>query len=207
MNISEAKSYLNENYIRLDFELIDEHSNEFFLARDNCRLHIDENDIATYAETSEELANFEVQPNSCSIVSQNYREQLIQPLDFYRPPFFLHPNREEIITFGKPNDQEPYIELSHPTPTYLNKFRFDENLLEWSLFYLKRKRMKDGDFIKFHDIAPRLTTIKSYNLNSTSIDKALENSDKLFYTALFELSYLRNINITDLHGIQSTLTF
>lgn len=193
MDFDEARKELLTAYESLEFRVVDPHARELLLQNDACRLRLCDADIEEYAALTEIRASLTQAPNACSVVSLKYREQLIRPLDTLRlSPMFMIRGAETYL-FGSRDGFEPYLEIGPATPHFIQRLRFDADLVD---HVTRRFRMRrPGEYADHSELFSRMITIRVHRLDAKSLAQATEASDRLIDAAFFELSYLKGIAV------------
>ena len=189
MTFEEAKEELKQGYIKVGFELVDEHGEELFFHFRSEQFKISKHDIDEYLHFFPKKADFETQPSECSIVSKNYREQIISS---------LHPRKSTILRFqnhqfGVQNGENLYVEVGECSDTFVNYFRFQEQYLEFyadSMRFRARNRNRET-FAEIKDCLYRPLTIKVFNLKESNIKTSIQKSSDIIESCIFTLSSLR----------------
>ncbi|ACK68284.1 hypothetical protein PCC8801_4362 [Rippkaea orientalis PCC 8801] len=193
MEFNEAKEALKEGYIKAGLEISDEHEKELYFkvpSNEQVKIKISEKDIQEYAEFEDLRSSFKIEPVKCSMCSSNYREQVV------KRSYDLFKNEKRSFSFGESHETNLYVEISTASPNFVNFFRFQESYLKKCLEKiespLKISINKNGQFL---NIVYKPQTIKIYNIQESSIDKAIERSNSVIDSCLFELSYLKDVTL------------
>jgi hypothetical protein len=190
MTFNEAKEELKQGYISANLELVDEHAEVLFFNFRSDQFRISKTDIQEYAEFANLKADFETHPCECSIVSKNYREQIISNL---HPRARMLGSRFWNYHFGVQDNENIYVEVGQCSDTFVNFFRFQEQYLEMCLDgpMRFRARNRNGEpFAEIKDSLYRPLTIKVYNLKEASIKAAIQKSNDIIESCIFTLSSL-----------------
>ena len=195
MTFEEAKHKLRDEYIKVGFTLTDEHDEELFFKYNEKDFKIDKDEIVAFQTITNNKAEYETHPSECSIVSKNYREQII---NYLHPRSRFMPPRYRQIFFGENNGTSIYIEISQASNTFINYFRFNEQYLEicldgplrWGARYREHESFALVGESLFHPM-----TIKVYNINESSIKLALSKSSDIIDSCIFTLSTLKELPI------------
>lgn len=198
MDFQQAKEKLKDFYRNLGLELVDEHQNELFFRHERgvTSFHIGEQEISDFMECENIRPSFQVKPVECSICSIQYREHPVNFSEYDRRRMF--PFRERPYTFGAQVENALYAEISMASNLFVNYFRVDETIAQFSLERMRRPPVRDNrhNFIEMYDVLYRPLTIRVNNINAASIDNALKKSTSVIDNCLFELSYLKDITLS-----------
>lgn len=192
MDFDRAKKALLDGYIVAGMDLVEEQERGFILRYSNSTFSVCEEDIQSYAESEALRTSAQITPAECGLLSTDYREQIVQPLD---PIRWRHlPPLEMGFVFGAPDDDNLYVTIGAPSDDFLNYFRFDPAYLEICLERMQRA----PDSEKPLDIRQgfyRLPTVQVHNIAEKTIDNALKSSQQVIDYCLFELSYLKGLPV------------
>ena len=200
MEFEKAKAVLKDGYINAGLELVDEHTHELFFEssrREDGKIRISQEEIAEYAEFEQLRSGFKAKPVECSMCSSTYREHIVDfsaELD-RRRSFFL---RERLFTFGEKDENALYAEVGQASMLFINFFRFDEAYLQTCTERIQRSGIKRGTNVSLdmRDLLYKPITARVHNIQATSIEAALEHSNSVIDSCLFELSYLNGLPLT-----------
>jgi hypothetical protein len=195
MDFNEAKLFLRDEYIKNGFELVKEDAISIVLKYDNYYYKIIEEDIKKYADFKSKGNNFKKNPNECSLMTDNYREQVIYNLGdkhfllFYTKYQFVDVENSKIMA-----------EVSSASEDFINEFRLDREFLKSSIAVLEKDFFKTflsqntnemfAKDIRSEFKAP--VTIKIFNINKSDENK-ITHSDKIINSCLFSLAYFENL--------------
>jgi hypothetical protein len=193
----QAKEELKSFYIGNGFRLFDEHAKELFFAAgvdDQTRFKIPESEIEDYRSIAEEPASFQITPVATSLVGPQYREQLVDLVGPSRT--FLGFLRRQIIQFKTIDGSgSELIEIGPPSSKYLAIFRCKKELASFFHTRLSRfPRLEYDNIPTMRDVFDRFLTIKMHATSGLT-NELMDETTSLFQTALFDLSYLRNIHL------------
>lgn len=191
MTFEEAKEELKQGYIKVNLELTDEHAEELFFNFRSDQFKISKADIEEYNQFATQKSDFETQPSECSIVSKNYREQIIANL---HPRARMMGPRFWNFHFGVQDGESLYVEVGQCSDTFVNYFRLQEQYLEMCTDgpMRFRARTRNGEtFAELKDCLYRPLTIKVFNLKEASIKAATQKSNDIIENCIFTLSSLR----------------
>lgn len=198
MDFEQAKQKLKEFYINLSLELVDEHQNELFFRHERARtsFHIGEQEISDFMQCENVRDTFQVVPVECSICSTQYREHVVNFADYDRRR--LYPYRELNNIFGMQSENALYVEISTASNLFVNYFRIDDTIAQYSLERMRRPYLRDNrnSFTEMFETLYKPLTIKVNNLGASSIEGALKKSAPIIDNCLFELSYLKDITLS-----------
>ena len=191
MQFDEAKTEIRTAYERLGFAVVDEHSEELFLERQDGKLKVGRAEIEQYADLEPTRAALRQAPNACSVTSIDYREQLVRLLDPLRGPYGFLARKPYI--FGDRDGAEPFLVVGAATSEFVHRLRFDSDLVT----YILRLRRAWGreEFNDYPKLASRLLTIRVHRLGASSIEDAGAASDGLIDGALFAFAYLKGVSV------------
>lgn len=181
MDFDEAKKIFKDHYSKAGFKLVDERPNELFFKYSGVTLRISEDDIMDYADSEDFRSTLETCPVECSMCSPTYREQMVYPLNTR----FSFPMNE--FVFGDSSGDDLYVEIGLATMQFVNYFRFDKTILQ-----LCQEKIGIVPSLDIQHLY-RPPTIRVYNINEPSVEKALKRSNDIISSCLFRLSYLKNI--------------
>lgn len=194
MEFNEAKEALKEGYIKAGLEISDEQEKELYFkvpSNEQVKIKISEKDIQEYAEFEDLRSSFKIEPVKCSMCSSNYREQVV------KRSYDLFKNEKRSFSFGESHETNLYVEISTASSNFVNFFRFEKPYLQKCLEKIESplNKLKNHRNGKFLDIVYKPQTIKIYNIQESSIDKAIERSNSVIDSCLFELSYLKDVTL------------
>lgn len=195
MTVQEAKEALKENYVKAGLVLENETLDTlFFNHGEEGRLKISKKDIEDYKDYINSKKKYNNKPDECSILNKEYREQIVNDLNF-KARFF---RRRKPIEFGDSTGKETYLEISPASDDFLNFFRFQEQYLQLCLPRLAwtgnvGEDGEDDDYEELFENLYRPNTIKVFNLKEKNIDSAISKSSDLIDRCLFSASSLREI--------------
>ena len=195
MTVQEAKEALKENYIKAGLVLENETLDTlFFNHGEEGRLKISKKDIEDYKDYINSKKKYNNKPDECSILNKEYREQIVNDLNF-KARFF---RRRKPIEFGDSTGKETYLEISPASDDFLNFFRFQEQYLQLCLPRLAWTGNvgEDGEDDEYEELFENLyrpNTIKVFNIKEKNIDSAISKSSDLIDRCLFSASSLREI--------------
>lgn len=189
MTYEEAKAQLIEGYAALNISFVSEADGSVCFQRGNREYSLSGDRIRLYAENLSQAHEYEAKPNRCSIVSNSYREQAIQPLNLlqFRPHVFRDGRR---FTFGESSSANLRVEISAPSSRFTDHFRFDEGYIETTRLHFPILRDRPMDL---GDLTARYPTIKVFNLDAPTRETALTTSQQMIEACLFELTYLKDM--------------
>lgn len=191
MTFEQAKEELKQGYLKVNLELIDENNEELFFNFRSDQFKISKADIEEYTQFAAQKSNFETQPSECSIVSKNYREQIIANL---HPKARIMGPRFWNFHFGVQDGENIYVEVGQCSDIFVNYFRLQEQYLDMCTDSLMRfrARTKNGEtFAELKECLYRPLTIKVFNLKESSIKSATQKSNDIIENCIFTLSSLR----------------
>lgn len=192
MEFEQAKNALRDGYVVAGMEVVDEGERQLILRYQNSTFLVSEEDIEEYAESEHLRLTATIAPGECGLVSADYREQVVQPLD---PIRWRHlPPLEMGFVFGSPDEDDLYVTIGAPSAEFLNYFRFDPVYLEICLERMQRA----PDSEKPLDIRQgfyRLPTVQVHNINEKDSEAALKRSSSVIEYCFFELSYLKQLPV------------
>lgn len=202
MNIDEAKAIFKTKYVSQRFDLADEHPAElYFKFRSGELIKVSQDDLEAYINFESRRHEFSIVPNECSILSTNYREQVLAMAGTYYGVY--SGLRNSGFTFGEVNDGAPYCKISPASSDFVNFFRFQQGYLDISLqrMFMRgggrpRDEREEREERELVEQLYRPITIKIYNLAAHSSEHALEVSSNLIEGCLFSLSYLKEITLS-----------
>lgn len=195
MTFEEAKEQLKQGYINANLELIDEHAEELYFNFRSDQFKISKSDIEEFAEFDNQKSEFETQPCECSVVSKNYREQIISGL---HPRARMMGPRFWNYHFGVQGGENIYVEVGQCSDSFVNYFRFQEQYVDLCTDgpLRFRARNRNGEtFAELKECLYRPLTIKIFNLKETSIKTAIQKSTDIIESCIFVLSSLKEYPI------------
>lgn len=194
MNFQETIDFFKEQYSK-HLTFTEENEGGLIFEKQGTFFKIEPDDIRGYSDFVVLKSTFGALPNICSIVSNNYREQIIDFTSQYQKRLYGPLSLRRIFTFGEKNPDTIYAEISPASAEFINYNRFGEDYIEfcndrWSRrFYQEQGK----DFIDMRETFYRPTTIKVFNLKQSTIDKSVEISNNVINSCLFALSSIRGI--------------
>jgi hypothetical protein len=195
MSLAEAKQTLRQGYAQAGFEILDENQHgEIVLRHPHARmrdvlLKITVEDMEEYAVFSQLRANYDNAPTATSLCSATYREHLLTSLDATVQEYELR----DFVFRGR-HDDSPVVEIDVVSEIFTNYFRFTPGFLQLCLdrLYLMpdfKRRESQQNPIDIRDILARPLSIRVTNLQSSSVQRAVEDSNALIEGAIFTLAY------------------
>jgi hypothetical protein len=187
MTFEDAKKELKQGYLNIKFELADEHAEELFFKYRDDMYKINKTDIDEYLNFLQSKSEFDKAPSECSLVSKNYREQIISHL---HPRARMMPPRS--YQLGEKDEENTYVEIGPSSEIFTNYFRFQEQYVEIFSERLHRFRGRSSEnFQEMKDALYRPLTIKVYNIKETSIKGAIQKSNEIIDNCIFIVSSLK----------------
>jgi len=102
--------------------------------------------------------------------------------------------KDRLFVFGNPDGESLYVEIGPASKFFIHFFRFDKTYIQNSLgrtsVLFRQSEMSD---IRNHLYVP--ITIRIHNIPETSIKAALSHTSPIIESCLFELSYLKHIQV------------
>jgi hypothetical protein len=188
-----ARQSLINGYREAGFQVVDRDGQirlryDHDLVRD-IHLRISDDDIAEYAAFLETRDDYEAEPYACSIVSMNYREQLINALDLV-----LEQHDLEGLRFTPEYAPGISVEVDRASMTFCNYFRFHPDymaLCKDRLFLMPMARRRESleSPIDVRAILARPLTIEIYGMSAKDIRQAVRESTSHIEASLFSLAY------------------
>jgi len=200
MDFSDALLLMRDAYSQAGFA-VEEADHELIIQDEEREFRVLEEDIRTYAEQYELFADLVIAPAECSICSQDYREQVVMPVDPVAMAIPMHRLRDGII-FGDPNEEALYAETGPATDLFVNRLRFEEAYIELCKERMRRRYLRerirredveDDSDIRNYMYSP--ITLRVHNLGAPSVEIAIRKSSPIIEGCLFELSYLKGISL------------
>lgn len=189
MDFDEARQALRDQYAAAGFAVVEERDRQIELEYKDIPFVVTEEDINEYVDCQMPA---EVGPEECGLVTPDYREQVVQPLDPIRWRYL--PPLEMGFVFGDPQSGETYLTVGAATTAFTNFFRFDPVYME-----ICRERMAhapvNGSPTDIRRGLYRPPTIRVHGLGKKTIKDALAVSGELIDYCLFELSYLKHLPV------------
>lgn len=186
--MDEIKNIFKQNYSSERFELADEHQDELFFKNKRGDLfRISSEDLNRYKEFEKIRKEYQAGPYECSMVSKDYREQMISPADRFMRPFM----RNGRIEFGGDDCGGLRVEIGDASDEFKNYFRFNEDFFTISMDRLMRigpGRYQSDKELWDYTFTP--TTIKVFNVGAKDTTDAVKKTDPLIEGCLFNQSYL-----------------
>jgi len=182
-----------ENYVNNGFELIDEHKEEVFLKYHGLKFILTKEDIEGYKESLDFNSGLNNLPVECSVCGNNYREQMVRPLQQRPIHYFI---RKSDIIFGASDSDQIYVKLGSASIQFKNYFRFNEHYLEYYKrikFQIRKIIESEKGYIDIREILYDPITIKVFNINESNLIDSIKKSDKIIESCFFELSYLKQL--------------
>ena len=125
MTLQEVKEKFKEVYARNWLEVVDEHEDEiFFQSRGGETIKASSEDIRSYLDFEACRASYIHEPFETCLCSKDHFEQMITYGNRYGS--FLNMRRGQKITFGGPETDSVYVEISEASLDYKNYLRFNE---------------------------------------------------------------------------------
>jgi hypothetical protein len=187
-----AREALRSGYVAAGFTVDGQPDDSLTLRYNQQHFAITPEDIQEYAAGEALREAGETLPVECSLVSANYREHVVQPLDpirwRYLPPLELG------YVFGEPDDSALYATIGAATTDFVNFFRFDPAYIQICLERMSRVPV-DGPALDIRHGFYRPPTIRIYNLGESALSAALRRSSELIEYCLFEVSYLKRLPV------------
>lgn len=192
MNFHQAKAELMDGYTRAGLEIVHKADTEFVVAYNGIPFVVNGDDIDDYADYAAARDGSEVQPVECSLLSTDYREHVVHPLDpirwRYLPPLELG------FVFGDPDGDEMYATVGAASTRFVNHFRFDPLYLSICLERMARAPVGERP-VDIREGFYRPPTIRVHRLGQASLAAALRVSSQVIDYCLFELSYLKHLPV------------
>lgn len=120
LSFEEAKTQIKNSLEELGLIIADEHFKELFVKLTKASafsIKISEDEINQFQQLSDVMANVKHGPVETSIIGDNFREQLIDPIGRLRiSPLFLSGTP---IRFGAEGDEEVFVEIGAASPNLL----------------------------------------------------------------------------------------
>jgi hypothetical protein len=189
MNYNNEIEYLKGIFTKHKLEVAEETENSIkFKRRSFLEVNFTEENLVSLKKYFEEKSEFENLHFETTLISKNYREELIDVINPMnsRPVFW----KEEEYLFGKKDESEIYSTIDGCSDNYAWSKLENENFLN---YFLERYRMRgDMDFIK---ITKRLFTIKIYNTNQSSAENNLKFTNSIIDSCIFSFSSLKQTTI------------
>lgn len=192
MTFAEAKTKFKNEYIKVGFELVDEHEEELSFTFREYKFKISKEEMEGYIDVVNATHRFEELPAHCGLINKDYREQIVAYSDSKIKSFLT--GRRLKYTFGEKNDTDVYAEITPASNIFINYFRFEELYLEYWLNRTLYSNLHSSEENKPRNIVDTLyrpITIKIYNLNESSVKTALAKSDGIIDGCIFSLSALK----------------
>jgi hypothetical protein len=187
-----AREALRSGYIAAGFEVIGEPDDGLVLRYNQQHFAITPEDIHEYAAGEALRTEGEISPVECSLVSANYREHVVQPLDPIRWRYL--PPLEMGFVFGEPDEDGLYATIGAATTDFINFFRFNPVYMQICLERTSRVPA-DSPAVDIRQGFYRPPTIRVYNLGESAVSSALRRSSELIEYCLFEVSYLKRLPV------------
>lgn len=189
MKFNKELDYLKEIFAKHKLEIEEETKNSIkFKRRSFLEVNFTEENLISLKKYLNEKSQFENLHFETTLISKNYREELIDVINpmSSRPVFW---NEEEYL-FGKKDETEIYTTIDGCSDNYAWSKLENENFLN---HFLQRYRMRsDVDFIK---ITKRLFTIKIHNTNQNSAENNLKFTNSIIDSCIFSFSSLKQTTI------------
>ena len=192
MGVPEAKQEIIDKSSELGFTIEEETASGFHLIIENNKVIITNEDIHEYQIFLNSKLDYHQTPVECSICSTNYREQVLISIEPTRFRPWMMPFRDSEHVFGVISEDNVYATIGESTTLFANFFRFDPELVRMSQ---RRRNLANQREITWDELIRKPLTIKVYNLNDTTIQKAVNKSSKIIEDCLFELSYMKDYSL------------
>lgn len=191
LSIQESKDLLKNAYLKVGLKLDNETLDTLYFSYEEGKIKISKADIEQYKDFSNQKDKFETSPCECSILNTNYREQIVSFLNIRNR--MIGRNRRNNFTFGEVGDDKVYLEISTASNNFINHFRFQEQYIELCLpmFGWSGDEEEEDPYEELFDNLFKPVTIKVFNLNSTSIENAIQESNDLIERCLFSISSIK----------------
>lgn len=194
MTLEEVKEKFKQAYTREWLEVVDEHEDEiFFNSSSGFMTKASSEDIRSYLDFEARRSTYIHKPFETCLSSKDHYEQIISSGNRYDP--LLNIRRGEKITFGNPENDPVYVEISEASSDYKNYLRFNEYFIMRTLERLRMNGRHRRD-VQTRDIGDYLyapLTIKVIGLSETSPERLAEKSLEIIEGCLFNVSYLKGI--------------
>jgi hypothetical protein len=190
MDYTTEKEYLKSILLKYQLEVAEETENSIrFKRRTLVDLHFPEDNLLSLSKYLEIKSDFENLHFETTLISRNYREDLVDVINHMTSRLILW--RDERFIFGTESDVETYAIINSCSDNYAWNKLENENFLN---YILDRARMLrgDDDFLKY---TKRLFTIKVYNTNQSSAENNLKYSNAIVDSCVFSFSSLKQVAI------------
>ena len=195
MTVQEAKEELKQEYLKGGFTLDNETLDTLFFTFKEDKVKISKTDIEQYSVFSNSKRGISTKPYDTSLLSKNYREQMvtISNNDGRSNNLF---RRSKKLIFGDETKDELYVEISRASSNFINFFRFQDQYLTIckDRLFIFGESDEAGYTELFEELYTPMT-IKVFNLKAASIDDAIEISTNVINGCLYSLSSLRQVSI------------
>ncbi|WP_055437673.1 hypothetical protein [Lacinutrix algicola] len=189
MNYNTEKDYLKTIFLEQKLEVEEETESSIkFKRRSFLVVNFTEENLVSLKKYLENKNEFENLHFETTLISKNYREELIDVINPInsRPVFW----RDEEYVFGTKNESELFATIDNCSDNYAWSKLENENFLN---YFLERFRMRgDNDFIQ---LTKRLFTIKIYNSNQSSAVDNLKFTNHIIDSCIFSFSSLKQTTI------------
>lgn len=206
MDYSKAMNVLKQNYELAGYRVLGDVTDGFELsissltaAKDGSKelqsdwidgILISSVDIKQFANSYETWSKMEITPNDCSICNSEYRENLLGPLT-EAASSWLKPDSIREIRF-ECDEIDTSVTIAPCSMNFYNNFRFSR-MMRYSIRNEISSRAKElGDSIIEPPIdildLHRPYTVQVHNIDSTTIEDAILNSNNLIDSSLFHIS-------------------
>lgn len=194
MNIEEVKTVFKQRYAPPQFDLVEENAEElYFKHRRGNLYYASKEELRSYAVFEARRNQYVVQPNECSMVSKEYREQVIS---FNNRRAFFPGLRNSSFTFGEKDSGVMWCEIGKASMDFKNFFRFHESYFDFCITRARINPFRETEKELLENTLFSPTTIKVFNIKASSIDSSIEISNSLIDAVLFTLSYMKDITLT-----------
>lgn len=197
MDFIKAKDVIRNGYIDAGFTITDE-GRELSISSDDLPYLVLEEDIERYAELYPQFDSLKVAPCECAICSNDYREQVVIPIESVPLGSVMYRLRDCTV-FGK-EAESTYVEIGPSSEIFVNRLRFSEGFMEMSKIRMRsshvRRQRYNREKEKILDIRETLyqpITARVHNIGASSVEAAIRISTPIIEACLFELSYLKEL--------------
>jgi hypothetical protein len=194
MTLNEVKEKFKQAYARKWLEVVDEHEDEiFFKTSSGFMIKASSEDIRSYLDFEYRRSTYIHKPFETCLSSKDHFEQMISSGNRYGP--LLNIRRGEKITFGDPDNDPVYVEISEASSDYKNYLRFNEYFIMRTIDRLRMngRHQRDDQARDIGEYLHAPLTIKVIGLSESSPDRLAEKSLELIEGCLFNVSYLKGI--------------
>jgi hypothetical protein len=194
MNRDDVKKLLKDSYERNGFDVVSEQPNgETVLRFPNpdtfdATFRITDEDINEYGQLEELRSGFR-SLNNVGLISSNFREHLLLPLDSSIDEGDL---RDLLF---KANDQsKTYVEIDSISAVFANYFRFSDGYLKLCLdriYRISQRQIQESAKtpIDIRHLFAKPLSVRVYEIDAHNIPEAARISDELIEGTLFTLAY------------------